>query len=41
MMKLIYFSFWRDFMKTIDWIALTLVIIGALNWGLLDFFNSI
>lgn len=26
-------------MKTLDWIALTLVIIGALNWGLIGFFQ--
>lgn len=26
-------------MKTLDYIALTLVIIGALNWGLIGFFN--
>lgn len=26
-------------MKTFDFIALTLVIIGALNWGLIGFFN--
>ena len=26
-------------MKTIDYIALTLVIIGAINWGLIGFFN--
>lgn len=26
-------------MKFFDWIALTLVIIGALNWGLVGFFN--
>ena len=25
-------------MKTIDYIALTLVIIGAINWGLIGFF---
>lgn len=25
--------------RTLDWIALTLVIIGALNWGLLGFFQ--
>lgn len=24
-------------MKTMDWIALTLVIIGAINWGLIGF----
>ena len=26
-------------MRTLDWIALTLVAIGALNWGLVGFFN--
>ncbi|MGL4790741.1 MAG: DUF378 domain-containing protein [Anaerotignaceae bacterium] len=26
-------------MKTADYICLTLVIIGALNWGLIGFFN--
>jgi uncharacterized membrane protein YuzA (DUF378 family) len=26
-------------MKFLDWFALTLVIIGALNWGLVGFFN--
>ena len=26
-------------MKTIDYIALTLVIIGAINWGLVGFFG--
>lgn len=26
-------------MKVIDYIALTLVIIGAVNWGLIGFFN--
>ena len=26
-------------MKTIDYIALTLVIIGAINWGLIGFFG--
>ena len=26
-------------MKTIDYIALTLVIIGAINWGLIGFFK--
>ncbi len=25
--------------RTMDWIALILVIIGALNWGLVGFFN--
>lgn len=25
--------------STIDWIALVLVIIGGLNWGLVGFFN--
>ena len=25
--------------RTLDWIALTCVIIGALNWGLLGFFG--
>jgi len=28
-----------DYMKTLDAIVLTLVIIGALNWGLIGFFN--
>ena len=26
-------------MKTMDYISITLVIIGALNWGLIGFFN--
>lgn len=26
-------------MKTLDWIAVILVIIGALNWGLIGFFG--
>lgn len=26
-------------MKTLDYITLTLVIIGAVNWGLIGFFN--
>lgn len=26
-------------MKSIDWIAMTLIIIGALNWGLIGFFQ--
>ncbi len=26
-------------MKALDWTALTLVIIGALNWGLIGFFQ--
>lgn len=26
-------------MKTLDWIALTLIIIGAINWGLIGFFQ--
>lgn len=26
-------------MKALDWIALTLIIIGALNWGLIGIFN--
>ncbi len=26
-------------MKTLDYIALTLVVIGAINWGLIGFFN--
>ncbi len=26
-------------MKTMDYICLTLIIIGALNWGLIGFFN--
>lgn len=26
-------------MKTLDYVGLTLVIIGALNWGLIGFFN--
>ena len=25
--------------KPLDWTALTLVIIGAINWGLVDFFQ--
>ena len=25
--------------RTFDWIALTLVIIGAINWGLIGFFQ--
>lgn len=25
--------------KTIEWIALTLVIVGAINWGLIGFFR--
>lgn len=25
--------------KPLDWIALTLIIIGALNWGLIGFFQ--
>lgn len=25
--------------KTMDWIALTLIIIGAINWGLIGFFQ--
>lgn len=25
--------------RTLDWIALTLVIVGALNWGLIGFFQ--
>lgn len=25
--------------KTLDWIVLTLVIIGAVNWGLIGFFR--
>lgn len=25
--------------KTLDWIALTLVVIGAINWGLIGFFQ--
>ena len=28
-------------MKTIDYIALALVIIGAINWGLIGFFGFI
>ncbi len=26
-------------MKTLDYIALTLVVIGAINWGLIGFFS--
>lgn len=26
-------------MKSFDWIALTLIIVGALNWGLIGFFQ--
>ena len=26
-------------MKILDWVSLTLVIIGALNWGLIGFFD--
>lgn len=26
-------------MKTLDWIVLTLVVIGAINWGLVGFFQ--
>jgi uncharacterized membrane protein YuzA (DUF378 family) len=26
-------------MKTLDYIALILVVVGALNWGLIGFFN--
>lgn len=26
-------------MKNMDWLCLTLIIIGALNWGLVGFFN--
>ncbi len=26
-------------MKALDWLCLTLVIIGAVNWGLVGFFN--
>lgn len=26
-------------LKALDWIALILVIVGALNWGLVGFFN--
>jgi len=25
--------------KTLDWIALTLIVIGAINWGLIGFFQ--
>ncbi len=25
--------------RTLDWIALTLIIIGAINWGLIGFFQ--
>ncbi len=25
--------------RTLDWVALTLVIIGAINWGLIGFFQ--
>ena len=30
---------WEDNMKVIDKIALVLIIIGAINWGLIGFFN--
>lgn len=26
-------------MKSVDWIVLTLLIVGALNWGLIGFFQ--
>lgn len=26
-------------MKTLDWLCLILIIIGAINWGLVGFFN--
>lgn len=26
-------------MKTLDWFCITLIIIGAINWGLVGFFN--
>lgn len=26
-------------MKTLDWLCITLIIIGAINWGLVGFFN--
>lgn len=26
-------------MKAVDWVCLTLIIIGALNWGLIGFFQ--
>jgi len=26
-------------MKFLDWLALTFIIVGALNWGLVGFFN--
>lgn len=26
-------------MRTLDWIVLTLVVIGAINWGLVGFFQ--
>ena len=26
-------------MKTLDWIVLTLIVIGAINWGLIGFFQ--
>lgn len=29
----------RFVMKTLDYIALILVVIGAINWGLIGFFN--
>ena len=25
--------------KTLDWVALTLIVIGAINWGLVGFFQ--
>ena len=30
---------WRVIMKTLDYIALILVAIGAINWGLIGFFE--
>lgn len=26
-------------MKTLDWLCITFIIIGAINWGLVGFFN--
>lgn len=34
-----YFIIWRDTMKTLNCVALTIAIIGALNWGLIGIFN--
>lgn len=29
----------RDRLNTLDWVALVLTIVGAVNWGLVGFFN--